>query len=195
LILAAYPAPFKDEIRRNLLRAIEKGDALFPACMAMRTLSVRKSSTPCSPDTISFFSVWRGQAKSRISPRLDQPIGSGDSRRCWLEITGDPLNPSARLREKSAADGDNTPLSWMPRENRFVEKKLATPDVTMADIIGDVDPIRAARGGRDLSDELTIHYGLLRAPIAASLPSMSSPTLRKNPGRPLQHHAGRRHSD
>src|SRR6202011_3756290 len=49
---------------------------------------------------------------------------------------------------------------WMPRENRYVEK-LATPDVTMADIIGDVDPIRAARGGRDLSDELTIHYGLL----------------------------------
>src|SRR5262249_43150819 len=57
-------------------------------------------------------------------------------------------------------EGDTTPIAWMPRENRFVEK-LATPDVTMADIIGDVDPIRAARGGRDLPDELTIHYGLL----------------------------------
>src|SRR5207302_10792490 len=63
-------------------------------------------------------------------------------------------------REKIAAEGDNTPINWLPRDQRYVEK-LATPDVTIADIIGDVDPIRAARGGRDLSDELTIHYGLL----------------------------------
>jgi magnesium chelatase subunit I len=56
--------------------------------------------------------------------------------------------------------GDETPVAWLPRELRYVEK-LATPDVTIADIIGDVDPIKAARGGRDLSDELTIHYGLL----------------------------------
>jgi magnesium chelatase subunit I len=88
---------------------------------------------------------------------LDQemPVVAG------CEINDDPLKPICRAcREKIAADGDNTAISWMPRENRFVEK-LATPDVTMADIIGDVDPIRAARGGRDLSDELTIHYGLL----------------------------------
>jgi magnesium chelatase subunit I len=88
---------------------------------------------------------------------LDQemPVVAG------CEINDDPLKPICRAcREKIAADGDTTSISWMPRENRFVEK-LATPDVTMADIIGDVDPIRAARGGRDLSDELTIHYGLL----------------------------------
>src|SRR6267154_3502286 len=73
----------------------------------------------------------------------------------------DPFKPICRAcRERIVAEGDNTAISWMPRENRFVEK-LATPDVTMAAIIGDVDPIRAARGGRDLSDELTIHYGLL----------------------------------
>src|SRR5258708_37245279 len=77
------------------------------------------------------------------------------------KTNADPLNPSSPpCREKTTAEGDSTPISWMPRENRFVEK-LATPDVTMADIIGDVDPIRPARGGRDLSDELTIHYGLL----------------------------------
>src|SRR5216684_3221801 len=71
------------------------------------------------------------------------------------------LRPICRAcREKIAAEGDNTPIAWMPRDLRYVEK-LATPDVTMADILGDVDPIRAARGGRDLSDELTIHYGLL----------------------------------
>jgi magnesium chelatase subunit I len=77
------------------------------------------------------------------------------------EINDDPFKPICRAcREKIGSEGDDTPIAWMPRENRFVEK-LATPDVTMADIIGDVDPIRAARGGRDLSDELTIHYGLL----------------------------------
>jgi magnesium chelatase subunit I len=77
------------------------------------------------------------------------------------EINDNPLNPICRAcRERIAAEGDATPIAWMPREQRYVEK-LATPDVTIADIIGDVDPIRAARGGRDLSDELTIHYGLL----------------------------------
>src|SRR5207253_1941704 len=77
------------------------------------------------------------------------------------EINDDPFKPICRLcRETIAKEGDNTLLTWMPREYRYVEK-LATPDVTMADILGDVDPIRAARGGRDLSDELTIHYGLL----------------------------------
>src|SRR6202012_5974090 len=63
-------------------------------------------------------------------------------------------------KDKIANEGDATPIAWMARDQRYVEK-LATPDVTIADIIGDVDPIRAARGGRDLSDELTIHYGLL----------------------------------
>ncbi len=77
------------------------------------------------------------------------------------EINDNPLNPICRAcREKIAVEGDATPIAWMPRDQRYVEK-LATPDVTIADIIGDVDPIRAARGGRDLSDELTIHYGLL----------------------------------
>ena len=77
------------------------------------------------------------------------------------EINDNPFAPLCRAcKDKIAAEGDATPIAWMPRDHRFVEK-LATPDVTIADIIGDVDPIRAARGGRDLSDELTIHYGLL----------------------------------
>src|SRR5207253_1266163 len=77
------------------------------------------------------------------------------------EINDDPFKPICRLcRETIAKEGDNTLLTWMPREYRYVEK-LATPDVTMADIIGDVDPIKAAKGGHLLSDELTIHYGLL----------------------------------
>ncbi|HJY28981.1 MAG TPA: hypothetical protein VJ306_13230, partial [Pyrinomonadaceae bacterium] len=77
------------------------------------------------------------------------------------EVNDDPFHPiSAYGRQMVAQDGDKTPIDWITREARFVEK-LATPDVTVADIIGDVDPIKAAKGGHLLSDELTIHYGLL----------------------------------
>ena len=77
------------------------------------------------------------------------------------EIHDNPYTPLCRAcRERIATEGDATPIAWLSRDHRYVEK-LATPDVTIADMIGDVDPIKAARGGRNLSDELTIHYGLL----------------------------------
>src|SRR5919198_1036364 len=77
------------------------------------------------------------------------------------EVNDDPFRPiSAYGRQAVEREGDHTPIAWVERDARFVEK-LATPDVTIADIIGDVDPIKAARGGHLLSDELTIHYGLL----------------------------------
>ncbi len=151
----------KDELRRNLLRAIEKGETLFPGVHGYEDTVVPQIVNALLSRHNFILLGLRGQAKSRIlrglTNLLDQemPVIAG------CEINDDPLKPICRpCREKITADGDNTPVSWMPRENRFVEK-LATPDVTMADIIGDVDPIRAARGGRDLSDELTIHYGLL----------------------------------
>src|SRR6266550_2726507 len=151
----------KDEIRRNLLRALEKGETLFPGVHGYEDTVIPQIVNALLSRHNFILLGLRGQAKSRIlrglTNLLDQemPVIAG------CEINDDPLKPICRpCREKITADGDHTPVSWMPRENRFVEK-LATPDVTMADIIGDVDPIRAARGGRDLSDELTIHYGLL----------------------------------
>src|SRR5690606_33494267 len=73
----------------------------------------------------------------------------------------DPFHPISRgARDLIAEAGDDTPIAWRAREDRFVEK-LATPDVTIADIVGDVDPIKAARGGHALGSELTMHYGLL----------------------------------
>src|SRR6202034_1703579 len=76
-------------------------------------------------------------------------------------IHDNPYTPICRsCRERLAAEGEATPIAWLAREHRYVEK-LATPDVTIADMIGDVAPIKAARSGRNLSDELTIHYGLL----------------------------------
>jgi magnesium chelatase subunit I len=151
----------KDELRRNLLRAIEKGETLFPGVHGYDDTVVPQIVNALLSRHNFILLGLRGQAKSRILRGLvnlldpEMPVIAG------CEINDDPLKPICRAcREKIIADGDNTPISWMPRDNRFVEK-LATPDVTMADIIGDVDPIRAARGGRDLSDELTIHYGLL----------------------------------
>jgi len=77
------------------------------------------------------------------------------------EIHDDPLQPlCAACRARVAIEGDDMPIAWLGRERRYVEK-LATPDVTIADLIGDIDPIKAARAGRELSDELVMHYGLL----------------------------------
>src|SRR5687767_177220 len=103
----------------------------------------------------------RGQAKSRILRALTtllddtMPIVAGS------EVNDNPFKPISKYaRQRIAEGGDDTPIEWVERDSRYVEK-LATPDVTIADIIGDVDPIKAARGGHLLSDELTIHYGML----------------------------------
>jgi len=151
----------KDEIRTNLLRAIERNEPLFPGVHGYDDTVVPQIVNALLSRHNFILLGLRGQAKSRILRGLvgllepEIPVIAG------CEINDDPFHPICRgCKDRLAADGDNTPINWMPRDLRYVEK-LATPDVTIADIIGDVDPIRAARGGRDLSDELTIHYGLL----------------------------------
>jgi magnesium chelatase subunit I len=151
----------KDEIRANLLRAIERNEPLFPGVHGYDDTVVPQIVNALLSRHNFILLGLRGQAKSRILRGLvglldpEIPVVAG------CEINDDPFHPICRAcKDRLAADGDNTPINWMPRDLRYVEK-LATPDVTIADIIGDVDPIRAARGGRDLSDELTIHYGLL----------------------------------
>jgi magnesium chelatase subunit I len=151
----------KNEIRRNLLHAIEKGDPLFPGVHGYEDTVVPQIVNALLSRHNFILLGLRGQAKSRILRSLVQLLDAEIPVVTGCEINDDPFRPVCRAcRERIASEGDNTPISWMSRESRFVEK-LATPDVTIADIIGDVDPIRAARGGRDLSDELTIHYGLL----------------------------------
>ncbi len=151
----------KNEIRRNLLRAIEKGEPLFPGVHGYEDTVVPQIVNALLSRHNFILLGLRGQAKSRILRGLINLLDAEVPVVAGCEINDDPLKPICRAcRERIAAEGDSTPIFWMPREQRYIEK-LATPDVTMADIIGDVDPIRAARGGRDLSDELTIHYGLL----------------------------------
>jgi magnesium chelatase subunit I len=151
----------KNELRRNLLCAIEKDEPLFPGVHGYEDTVIPQIVNALLSRHNFILLGLRGQAKSRILRGLAQLLDSEIPVVAGCEINDSPLQPICRAcREKIAAEGDQTPIAWMPRDQRYVEK-LATPDVTMADIIGDVDPIRAARGGRDLSDELTIHYGLL----------------------------------
>ena len=151
----------KNEIRRNLLRAIERNEPLFPGVHGYEDTVIPQIVNALLSRHNFILLGLRGQAKSRILRGLLQFLDPEIPVIAGCEINDNPLQPICRgCRERVAAEGDNTPIDWLPRDQRYVEK-LATPDVTIADIIGDVDPIRAARGGRDLSDELTIHYGLL----------------------------------
>ena len=151
----------KNEIRRNLLRAIERNEPLFPGVHGYEDTVIPQIVNALLSRHNFILLGLRGQAKSRILRGLLQFLDPEIPVIAGCEINDNPLQPICRgCRERVAAEGDNTPVKWLPRDQRYVEK-LATPDVTIADIIGDVDPIRAARGGRDLSDELTIHYGLL----------------------------------
>jgi magnesium chelatase subunit I len=151
----------KNEIRRNLLRAIERNEPLFPGVHGFEDTVIPQIVNALLSRHNFILLGLRGQAKSRILRGLLQFLDPEIPVIAGCEINDNPLQPICRgCRERAAAEGDNTPIAWLPRDQRYVEK-LATPDVTIADIIGDVDPIRAARGGRDLSDELTIHYGLL----------------------------------
>src|SRR5205823_1751353 len=103
----------------------------------------------------------RGQAKSRILRALVTLLDEAIPIIAGSEINDNPFAPISKFaRNLLTEGGDDTPIAWVGRDQRYVEK-LATPDVTIADLIGDLDPIRAARGGHLLSDELTIHYGML----------------------------------
>ncbi len=154
-------AGVKDEMRRNLLRKLRGKEKLFPGVLGYDdTVLPQVVNGILSRHNMILLGL-RGQAKSRLLRSLTTlldpliPVVAGS------EINDDPFRPLSRwARERIAEAGDDTPLAWLTPEQRYVEK-LATPDVTIADIIGDVDPIRAARGGHDLASELTMHYGLL----------------------------------
>ncbi len=151
----------RQELRENLLAKMEKGEPLFPGVHGYDDTVVPQIVNALLSRHHFILLGLRGQAKSRILRGLvgfldpQVPVVEG------CEIHDNPYHPLCRAcRERLAAEGDATPIAWLGRDARYVEK-LATPDVTIADMIGDVDPIKAARSGRNLSDELTIHYGLL----------------------------------
>jgi magnesium chelatase subunit I len=151
----------KQELRENLLAKIERGEPLFPGIHGYEDTVIPQIVNAILARHNFILLGLRGQAKSRILRSLVNFLDEAVPAVAGCEINDNPYAPICRAcREQIAQCGDATPIVWLGREARYVEK-LATPDVTIADIIGDVDPIKAARGGRDLSDELTIHYGLL----------------------------------
>jgi magnesium chelatase subunit I len=151
----------KDELRANLVRKLKSGEELFPGIRGFQD-----SVTPQIVNALlarhDFILLGlRGQAKSRILRQLTSLLDSHVPILAGSEINDDPLAPISKYgRQLVEEHGETTPIEWISREQRFVEK-LATPDVTIGDMIGDVDPIKAARGGHILADELTIHFGLL----------------------------------
>src|SRR5213592_1512668 len=153
--------PVKQEIRDNLVQKLQSGETLFPGIIGYdETVIPQLVNAILSRHNFILLGL-RGQAKSRILrglvDLLDQqiPIVPG------CEIHDNPFAPlCAACRARIGTEGDHMPIAWLPREARFVEK-LATPDVTIADMVGDIDPIKAAQAGLNLADELTMHYGLL----------------------------------
>jgi len=151
----------KDELRDNLIKKLRAGEKLFPGIVGYDdTVIPQLVNAILSRHNLILLGL-RGQAKSRIIRQLTDLLDERIPIIAGSEVNDDPFRPiSAYGRHMLAQQGELMRVDWIDRDARFVEK-LATPDVTVADIIGDVDPIKAAKGGHLLSDELTIHYGLL----------------------------------
>src|SRR2546426_7989362 len=151
----------KGEMRSNLIRKVSSGENIFPGIIGFDDSVIPQISNAILSRHHFILLGLRGQAKSRILRSLVSLLDQEIPFVAGCEINDDPLRPICRhCHELIQKCGDATPIDYLEREARFVEK-LATPDVTIADIIGDLDPIKAARGGHALSSELTIHYGLL----------------------------------
>jgi magnesium chelatase subunit I len=151
----------KLEMRQNLMDLLRRNETLLPGIVGYEDSVIPQIANAVLSQHNFVLLGLRGQAKTRILRGLTSLLDE------WLpvvpgcQINDDPLDPLCRsCRTRIAEEGDALPVAWLPRDRRFIEK-LATPDVTIADIIGDVDPIKAARAGLELSDELTMHYGLL----------------------------------
>jgi magnesium chelatase subunit I len=151
----------KDELRQNLICKLQRGEDLFPGVIGYEeTVTPQIVNAVLSRHNFILLGL-RGQAKTRIIRMLATLLDEQLPYIAGCEIRDNPYHPICkRCQDLIEAQGDDTPIAWMTPEERYVEK-LATPDVTIADMIGDIDPIKAARAGRDLSNELTVHYGLM----------------------------------
>ena len=151
----------KQELRQNLLQRLHAGDTLFGGLIGYgETVMPQIVNAILSRHNFILLGL-RGQAKSRILRALTELLDPAIPVVAGSEVNDNPFAPISKYaRQLLAEAGDDAPIAWVDRSSRYVEK-LATPDVTIADIIGDVDPIKAARGGHILADELTIHYGML----------------------------------
>jgi magnesium chelatase subunit I len=154
------PRSVKQELRDNLIGRLRSGKPLFPTIVGYEETVIPQIENAILSGQDIVFLGERGQAKTRMARLLVDLLDEVIPALAGSEIHDDPLAPiSPAGRALVAEQGDKAPIAWIPRDRRYGEK-LATPDITIADLIGEVDPIKVAEG-RYLSDELTIHYGLL----------------------------------
>jgi magnesium chelatase subunit I len=150
-----------EEVRANLIRMLRKGEPLFPGIVGYDDTVIPQLVNALLSQHNFILLGLRGQAKTRLLRALVTLLDEQIPVMPGCEINDDPLDPiCGACRARIAEHGDRTPIAWLARDMRYVEK-LATPDVTIADMVGDIDPIKAARAGLQLSNELTMHYGLL----------------------------------
>jgi magnesium chelatase subunit I len=151
----------KDELRENLIAKLREKEPLFPGIVGYQDTVVPQIVNAVLSRHNFILLGLRGQAKSRILRALTTLLDPATPYVAGSETRDNPYAPISKFaRDLIAKMGDDTPIAWLTPDDRFVEK-LATPDVTVADLVGDIDPIKAARSNQDLGSELTMHYGLL----------------------------------
>ena len=148
--------PVKQEIRDNLVRKLQAGEALFPGIIGYdETVIPQLVNAVLSRHNFILLGL-RGQAKSRILRALVTLLDDAMPIVAGSEVNDNPFAPISRYAKNLITErGDETPIAWVDRDSRFVEK-LATPDVTIADMLGDIDPIKAAQAGLNLSDRKSV---------------------------------------
>src|SRR3954452_10946553 len=150
----------KDEMRRNLIAKMTRGEPLFPDILGYEETVVPQVQNAILSRHDMLFLGLRGQAKTRMLRQLVHLLDDAMPIVAGSEVNDDPLHPLSReARDRIAAQGDQTPIEWIGRDRRYHEK-LATPDVTIADLIGEIDMIKHAEG-RQLASELPMHFGLI----------------------------------
>ncbi len=152
--------PIREELRNNLIAKIRAEEILFPGIIGFEETVIPQLENAILAGQDIILLGERGQAKSRLIRSLVSLLDAYVPIIAQCEINDNPYSPVCRAcRDKVADQGDETPIEWIARDYRYSEK-LATPDISIADLIGEIDPIKVAEG-RHLSDELTIHYGLV----------------------------------
>ena len=154
------PLSVKQEMRKNLIHTLKNGAQLFPGIIGFEDTVIPHLETALLAGQDIILLGERGQAKSRLIRHLVSLLDEEIPFIAGCELNDSPYDPICRAcKEKLAAGGGDVEIDWLPREERYSEK-LSTPDISVADLIGEIDPIKVAEG-RYLSDELTIHYGLI----------------------------------
>jgi len=158
--MAKLQRSVKDEARENLIAKLRSGERLFPGIQGYDDSVVPELVNAVLARHNFILLGLRGQAKSRILRQLTELLDD-EVPALPTDLRDNPLKPlSAEAKRLLEEAGDDAPIVWVPRDERYVEK-LATPDTTVADLLGDIDPIKAARRGTGLSDLEAVHYGLL----------------------------------